>query len=266
MKSVQNTSLSIGLLNTPVKIFAAGSKEKEVRLNLCGPKGEPVEQVYRIKGSDEIVDRDNLQKSYDGHMIDPTDLQNAEAASCLDEDGNDLKQIRVESFVPLKDVPFERATGLYYIGPNQKGGSAESLMTLIEGMKKKKVAAIAKVVLRSRQKILALYVKEDILHAVCLNFKANLNLREDSELRQDVKLKKPVIDMMSELIESATGDVSVIDEIEDTFVARKSELVAAAAKGEKVKTPEAKESVGDDLMDQLQRSINATKKKEKVSA
>lgn len=266
MKSVQNTSLNVGLLNAPVKIYAAGSKEAEVKFNYCGPKGEPVEQVYRIKGTDEVVARDNLQKAFDGRMIDKAALAKAEEASCVDEDGNDLKQIKVESFIPLKDIPFERVTGLYYIGPNLKAGTAESFEYFVKGLEKKKAAAIAKVVLRSRQKIFALYVEDGVLHAVALAFKANINLREDSELRQDVKLDKAVLDMMGNLIDAQMADASALDEIEDTYVARKRELAEAAATGKAVEVPEAQESKGGNLLEELAASVKAVTDKDSVAA
>lgn len=269
MKSVQNTALCLGLLTAPIKIYAAASDDAEIHFSSCGPQGEEVSRVYVKKGSDpvEVIKHDSLGKSYEGRMISKTVLANVEEACLTDEDGNDLKQINIESFVPLKDVPMDRAKGLYYIGPNLKAGSAKSLETLKAAMKKKKVAAVAKVVLRSRQKLFVLFVKDDILYAVALSFHATINLREDSALiAADVEVKKAEVDMACQLIDVNMENVEIIDQVEDTFVARKRELVEASLDGKEVEVTEKTPNASDGLLDALQASVDAASKKTKVKA
>lgn len=113
MKSIQNTSLSCGLLNAPVKIFPATGEEPEVRFNFCTPDGDPVEQIYvREEEADdqdwtadgkrrivEVIDYDDLGRSYQGEQIDRTELASAEEDCMVGDDGTDLKQINIEQFV-----------------------------------------------------------------------------------------------------------------------------------------------------------------------
>lgn len=277
MKSIQNTSLSCGLLNAPVKIFAAAGKEPEVKFKQCGPDGELLERLEVIAEEPDdreytadksrrmvkVVDRDKIGKSYEGTMISTTDLANAEEESLTAEDGSDLKQINIETFVPLKDVPMERATKLYYLGPDPKV-STKSFQTFKEALKKKKAAAIAKVVIRSRQIILAVYVKDDIVHASVLSFAATMNSRTDEELTSEVEVAKPEVTMMGTLIDSMMGEASAIDEIEDTYVTAKRELVEKLIDGKEIKRdakPKKMTKKDDSLLEALQESVKAATKK-----
>lgn len=282
MKSIQNTTLSCGLLNTPVKIFAASGTEPEIKFNQCGPQGEALERLDviaeepddRIYTADKdrrmvrVVTSDKIQKSYEGRVIPNSDLEKIQEESLKGEDGSDLKQINIEKFIPLKDVPMERATKLYYIGPNTKF-STKSFQTFIEGLKKKKAAAIAKVVIRSRQVIMALYVKNGILHASVLNFAATMNNREDSELTTDVDVVKAEVAMMGNLIDSLMGEASDIDDIKDTYVEGKRRLIEKVIEGEpitnEIEAPKTKKQKDDSLLKALEESVKvATKKKVKA--
>lgn len=281
MKSIQNTSLSCGLLNAPVKIFAAAGTEPEVKFKQCGPEGEDLERLEVVKEeaderdftADErrivtVVDNDKIEKSYNGHLIPKADLEAANEESLKDEDGSDLKLITIESFVPLKDVPMERATKLYYIGPDPKV-STKSFRTFKEALKKKKAAAVAKVVIRSRQIILAIYVKDDILHASVLSFAATMNSRVDEELTTEVDVVKAEVGMMGSLIDSLMADASSIDQMEDTYVTAKRELVEKIIDGQPI-TKEAKPKKAtkksDSLMESLKASVEAASKRDKAKA
>lgn len=279
MKSIQNTSLNCGLLNAPVKIFAATGKEPEVRFNFCTPDGDPVEQIYvRAEDADEqdwtaaglgtkriveVFDYDDLGRSYQGQQINRTELANAEEDCMVGEDGTSLKQINVERFVPLKDVPMERATKLYYLGPDPKV-STKSFKTFKEALKKKKAAAIAKVVIRSRQMILAIYVKDEIVHASVLSFAESMNNRVDEELTSKADVTKAEVAMMGNLIDQMMGDSSDIDKIKDTYIAAKRELVEKLVAGKPVKKNVKSKKVeksDDSLMASLEASIQAAGKR-----
>lgn len=281
MKSIKNTTLSCGLLNAPVKIFAASGKEPEVSFNLTTPSGDPVEQIY-VEREDEIIqkwvddrrmvrafDYDKLGRSYNGTSINQADLTAAEKESLTTEDGIDLQHINIESFIPLKDVPFERATKLYYLGPDPKV-STKSFCTFREALKKRKAAGIAKVVLRSRQIILAVYVKDDIMHAQVLCFAQTMNDRSDSELHADAEVKKSEVLMMGNLIDAMMDDASVIDGITDTYVEAKRELVEKLIDGQPVakekKSKKATTKADDSLMDSLEASVKAANARKKAKA
>lgn len=284
MKAIKNTTLTCGLLNAPVKIFAAAGNAPEVKLNYCTPEGDPVERIYvraQEQSEREWINRDgtflrvvepfelaSLGRSYEGSQVNLQNLATALEESQYDESGNDLTLINVERFVPLKEVPFERSIGLYYLGPN-KQMSAKSFEIFKAALKKKKVAAIAKVVLRSRQILLAIYEKNGILHAQVLNFLATMNQREDEELGDpDSKPRKAEVDAMGDLIDALTTEAREIDDITDTYVEGKRVLVEDLIKGQEVGKKERRKTKAksdpDSLLEALNRSVEEAQKKSKV--
>lgn len=263
MNTQANTSISVGLLSTPVKLYNAISKLDEICFSYCGPGGEALERVYRTKADGEVIDHENLRKSYEGKMIDVAKLAAIEEASLKDEDGEDLRHIRIDHFMPLKDVPFYRADNLYYIGPNTKISIPDSFNALVAGMKKRKVAGVAKVVLKKRQKLFVLFVKDEILYGASLHFAANVVEPEHEKLVVEKKVQKAAVDLMCQQIDLQMGNG--LDDMEDTFVARKRELVEQALEGAEVVAPEETRTTdAHDLIEALEESVKQTAAKVKA--
>lgn len=270
MKSIKNTSISVELLNAPVKIYSAASAEQEVKFSLCGPEGERLKQVYVKEGTDEIVPWDEIGRSYEGIQIDKEELDRITAESLKDENGNSLESIRIQSFVPIKDLPMERVTATYLLGPDLKVSNGEAFEHLVAGLKRRKAAGIAKVVLKSRQKLLAIFVENERLYAVVIAFAAQVANVDDSELRAaKVVTNKKVTAMMAEMIVAMTETAGVIEAQEDTFVTHKRELVEQVVAGQPVKeskpAKEPSKNQSGELLEALEESIKLTEGK-KVNA
>jgi non-homologous end joining protein Ku len=263
-KSISNTSITFGQITAPVKIYSASSSS-DVTLKFCGPNGEDVQQVYRIKESGEVLGtKTACSRSFDGKLVEDADVKAAEAASLIEEvDGTpvNLKEtIKIQKFVPLSKIPFERVTGSYYIGADTKRGGVEAVALIQKALAKKKVAAIAKFILRGRQKQFAIYSDGEILHAVAITFADDKNeAGEDVTLQSKVAVDKSLVDLAVKLIDADLDkDGTIVDELSDTLVERKRELFGA---GEpiKVKQPDNK-TAGESLADALAASLE--KKKE----
>lgn len=283
MKAIRKTMLSCGLLNAPVKIYAAAGTEPEIRFNLCGPNGEPVDQVYipheeesEYRWADDekterivqIFSKGELGSSYNGTMISQADLAIADEDSMEDENGNDLSTIQIERFVPIKSVPSERGIGLYYIGPD-KALEGKSFETFKAALKRKRVAGIAKVVVRKRQMLLAIYERDGVVMAQRLNFFDTLTPRDNVDLTDSrVKVRKDEVSMMGNLIDAYMTDADEIDGMKDSYVEAKREIVEKIVKdGTKPSTKEKskkKPRKDDSLMKQLEVSVKAAQEKVKV--
>lgn len=271
MRSIGNTTLSLGLLNAPVKIYPATGSE-DIEFNLCGPKGEEVEQVYRIVGTDTIVGgRDECGRSYEDHKVDLADIEAIKEESLVDEvDGVpvNLKDVMaIQRFIPVKEIPYERVTNHYYIGPGK--GSDQALATIIKAMERKKVAAVTKYCLRGRQGVFVLYVKDGVLNAVRLHFAADLRDPTD-EVRVQTTAAKAHVDAAIALIGEYVDDhAGFLDSLDDTLVAKKQALIKQVVAGKPIdRTEVVAPGSGVDLMDALieQTKKARAKKPKKVAA
>ncbi len=270
MRSIANASLNLGLLNAPIKLFPASSNLSEVKFNLCGPEGEDVEQVYRIKGADTIVGtRADCERKFDDHLIKKETIEKVEEESLKDKVQGaivDLKKtMAIEGFIPVKNIPFERTTDRYYIGPGK--GSDQALATIQKAMEKKKLAAVTKYCLRGRQGCFVLFMQDGVMNAVRLAFAASINEVTD-EVRVESAPTKPHVDAAITLIEEYVDeDAKVLSEMTDTLVARKQELVEQASAGKAIELTPVKSADGQgDLMDILKADLARVKKGEKVAA
>lgn len=267
MKSIVNTTITFGQVTAPVKVYSAASSITDISPKLCGPDGEAVQQVYRLKDEPDTIigTKNDCSRIYDGRLVDEAELKAAEAASLIEEiDGEEInlkETIKIQKFVPLAKVPFERATASYYLGADAKRGGVESLALIHKALAKKKVAGVAKFVLRGRQKEFVIYAEGDALYAVALSFASDRNApTDDVTLHAKVTVDKNLVELATKLIDADLDkDGTIVDELSDTLVDRKIELLNA---GEPIRVKETEApTVGESLADALEASL-----KGKVSA
>lgn len=265
MKSIGNTVLQFGQVEAPVKIYSAASSS-DVTLNLCGPNGEPVEQVYRKKDDGEVIGtKADCSRSFEGKLIEEAEIKAAEAASIVEDiDGTPVnlkERIRIQRFVPLSKVPFDRAQGAYILGANTKAGQIEALALIQKALAKKKVAAIAKFILRGRQKMFAIYAEDGLLKAVTLSFASDANEpTEEVMLQSKVKVESKYVELASKVIDAQMDkDGEIINALSDTLVERKQELWKNGTdiKPEKPSVENIGSSLGDALEESLKVSVKA---------
>lgn len=272
MRAIASSSLSLGLLNAPVKIYNATSDISDIRFKLCDEGGREVEQVYRVKDTDEIVGgKAECHRMFDGRVIDQQNIDAIKDESLKEEvDGEviDLKaSMQIQKFIPLKEVPFERVTGWYYIGPDKKKGNTQAFDTLLAALKKSKRAAVVKYCLRDRQAMFVLYERDGILNAVKVAFSHSINEVND-DVRGEGNAPKAHVEMATQLIDAYTDEkAEILNSMEDTLIERKNALVDKVMQGKKVEPKAVSEKPAHDLMDALTESVEQAKgKKEKVTA
>lgn len=283
MQAIRKTWLTCGLLNAPVKIYSAADDEKEIHFKLGGHDGEPVEQLYVLKEDERLMyagkkeelqgrrlvkafDRDRMTKLFNDDVVNKTALDEAEADALVGEDGSDLQEINIDQFVNLKDVPWERGKALYYLGPDKQVGG-KSFETFKVALKKRKVAGIAKVVVKKRQMLLAIYEQDGAILALRLRFANEMRSVGDDSVGDDlvddrVKVKQDEVKLMTTLIGEYMADPSEIDAERDTYVDAKVEMVEAILQGKEIGTKKPKKTAqtkDDGLKAALEESVKQTK-------
>jgi len=260
MRATASTSINFGLVNVPVQLFKA-TKSNDIRFNMCAPDGSPVEQVYRKKGTDEVIGTaKDCGKSIDGFQIDP-EVVKAIDTECKHEGGKDLKKLNISSFIPISKVPFNRVTNWYYVGNDPKNGDPEALATIVKAMDQKGLAAVTKWVPKTRQEMLVLYVQDGLLFAVGVSFTADI--QDAPATVGDVAKVKPndeLVEMATVFIDKHVDEsASDIANMQDGAVAKRTELVEAAKNGEAIEVTAVtdEQTPGEDLMAKLKASIEA---------
>lgn len=263
MRTFRSSTISLGLVNAPVKIYNGSRSGSDVAFNLCDEQGRAVEQVYRVKNTDKIVGtKDACGKMFEGHQIDKSLIEAISRSSEVDEQGRSLKHLNILKFVPLSTVPFNRVTNQYLLGADPKQPK-EAFATIVAAMEKSGVAAVCKWMPMTREAIMILYVGDGIMRAVTTSFEAqNAKTDDDVTSHQAVQVNPALLDMADDLIrQTFDAEGAILHTLEDVAVAKRQQLVAEIVAGNvtSIPAPAPEQAPVQDLMATLKASLNAAK-------
>jgi DNA end-binding protein Ku len=176
------------------------------------------------------------------------------------------KTIRIESFIEVPEVDTVYFDRPYYLAPT--GGVAnDSFAVLREGMRRKKVAALARAVLFRRVRTVLLRPQGAGLVANTLNF--DYEVREADEVFHDLpelKIKGEMLDLARHIIETKAGDFDPRT-FDDRYDQALAGLIKDKLAGREIKAPKRPKAANVvDLMDALRKSAKAGEKAPKKAA
>jgi len=254
-RAIWKGQLLLGKHEVPVKLYSA-VKDQAVHFHLLHAKDlTPVEQRIVRKDNGREVPKEAQRKALpldDGRavILEPDELEKLEPASD--------RTIHVLRFVPreaLGDQWFDRP---YYLGPDDDGGAYFALANALGASDR---VGIARWVMRDKRYLGALSVADGYLGLTTLRRAEQVMavpaLRPDkARTPSDAEVK-----LAEQLIESITGAFEP-EQWQNEYRERLHELIAAKAKGTKLRLVAAKpkEATGD-LAESLRASLAATKGK-----
>lgn len=264
--AVVNTTLEVGLLSVPIGLEKVADK-KEPSFDRATKNGNPIARVERDAVTAEVVDDE--WPAVKGVWEDPKGKTGfREIAAELIEEINEATKIeafQVDHFIPLEDVPFERAVGCYFVKA-QRGANPKPLKILAEALKASGRAGVFKLTLRSRQQPAVVYAKNGGLFVNTLvfaeDFTRGLSAGDQlAEVDADPKMVAVAVD----LIENLGAGREALDALADDVRPLRDGLIADALAGKKIAKPEKaaakKPAAGDDpLMAALQASVKESGK------
>src|SRR5205823_421459 len=157
-RSIWTGAISFGLVTVPVKLYSAVSK-KTVRFHQLDSEGGvriAQRRVNPVTGDEVPYDR--LVKGFEIAperyvLIDPGELEALEPTK--------TRTIDIEDFVELSDIDPVFYDHPYYLAPG--AGGAKPYRLLLEAMRETGRVAIARVVIRQKEQLVALRPMGDVL-------------------------------------------------------------------------------------------------------
>ncbi|HEX2700904.1 MAG TPA: Ku protein [Acidimicrobiales bacterium] len=256
-RSIWGGAISFGLVNVPVKLYTAVRK-KDVRFHqLHAADGARINQKRVCSEDGDEVAYEDIVKGYEiakGQyvIIEPDELDSL--------DPETTHTIDIEDFVQLDQIDPLFFDASYYVLPDARGEKAYRL--LLEAMRDSGKVGIAKVVMRSKQYLVAVRPVGEALVMSTMNFADEVVTQDEldglpgpSENVSDRELK-----MASQLIDSLSTDFDAA-RYEDTYREKVLELIEKKAEGQEIVAPkEAKATTPVvDLMAALEASLAAAK-------
>src|ERR687895_377175 len=264
-RAIWSGAISFGLVNIPVKLYSAVSR-KTVRFHqLDSEDNQRIQQKRVNPRTGEEVAYDNLVKGYEIGperyvVITPEELESLEPEK--------TRTIDIEDFVDLDDIDPIFYDHPYYLAPDT--GAAKAYRLLVDAMDESGKVAIARVVLRSKEHLVAIRPRSGVLAMETMLF-ADEVISPDSldELSGDgeVATSDRELAMANQLIESLASDFEP-EKYRDEYRERVLDLIERKAQGETIviEEPEAEPEKVPDLMAALEASIASAKKPATKSA
>jgi DNA end-binding protein Ku len=249
-------SITFGLVNVPVRIYSAVHEHK-LDFHLVHEKDDgPIGYQKICKLEDKPVSNDEIVKAYEfkkGEFVQLTD----EDFAAVQVEGRHT--IDLEDFVPYEDIDPTFFAHTYLVGPQD--GAEKTYALLVKAMEQSGLAGIGKFVMRSRQYLGCLRVREGTLTLEQLHFADEVDPPAGIVPDKLPSVAKKELDMALTLIEGFSGDWQP-DKYEDTYTDALREVVKAKRRGKDVhelRRPEEDEAPPD-LMEALRLSIEQSRK------
>ena len=255
-------AISFGMVSVPVKLYSALDR-KSVRFHqLSGRTGARIAQKRVDPSNGEEVPYEDIVKGYELApdryvVIEPGELEGLQPKK--------TKTIEIEDFVELSQIDPVYYDHPYYLAP--AAGGVKPYRLLLEAMRRTGKVAIARVVIRSKEQLVAIRPMGEALGMATMLFADEVLPPERlDEVREaaDVKTTARELDIAEQLVDSLAGDFEP-ERYHDTYRAEVLELIERKAQGEEIAfAPVPEESVepAPDLMSALKASLDAVRARE----
>ena len=257
-RSIWSGAISFGLVNVPVKLFSAVSR-KTVRFNQLNQEtGNRIQQKRVDPETGEEVPYEQIVKGFeltkDRYVVITPDEMDA-----LDPERT--RTIDIEDFVDLEDIDPVYYDHPYYLVPDK--GAAKAYGLLLNAMEASGKVAIARVVIRSKEALVAIRPAGDLLMMETMIFHDEVvshDELDDLPDAKDLKASDRELKMAQQLIDSLSSEFDP-SRYRDEYRDKVLDLIERKAAGEDIAVqPEAPAPAKvPDLMAALEASLAAVK-------
>jgi DNA end-binding protein Ku len=254
-------SITFGLVNVPVRIYSAVHEHK-LQFHLVHEPDDGAigyEKVCKLENAP--VPNDEIVKAYEykkGELVHLTD-EDFEAVQVEGRHAIDL-----EDFVPYEDIDPTFFAHTYLVGPQD--GAEKTYALLVRAMEESGLAGIGKFVMRNRQYLGCLRVRDKTLTLEQLYFADEVDPPADIVPKKLPSVAKRELDMALNLIEGFSGKWEP-ERYEDTYTAALRDVIKAKLKGHEIhKAAEPKEDEAPDLMEALRLSVEQMQKTKRAGS
>jgi DNA end-binding protein Ku len=258
-RAIWSGSISFGLVNIPIKLYAAVSR-KTVHFNQIDSRTGARVRHKKVSAADGAeVPAEAIVKGYELASGEYVTVGDDELAS-LDPEAS--RSIDIEEFVDLSEIDPILYDSAYLVAPDK--ATIKPYALLAQAMEESGKVAIARFVMRSKQYLCAVRPKDGKLLLSTMVYADELNdANEIPELADldGVDVSKKELDMANQLIASLTADFAA-EQFEDTYRNQVLELIERKAAGqtELIAPPVVmEEDKVVDLMAALEASVKSAK-------
>jgi DNA end-binding protein Ku len=272
-RSLWKGSISFGLVNIPVKLYASADTSKDFSFNQLDNKGHRIQQKKWCPVEDREIPYSDLKKGYkiskDNYVVvEKEDLDKIKMKT--------TQSIDIKEFIESKDFDPLLIEKSYYVAPEKKKKSDtidKAYLLFAKVINDTNKIAIGKVVLRDREHLVALraYQRGIVMHQLRYidEVKPVNEIEEMSEAASNsssstqTPIDSKELTLGKTLVENLTSKQFDISQYSDEYTKQLEQLINAKSSGRKtlhVTTSENKEDTGKNLLEALKASIQQKSK------
>ncbi|HEY5848354.1 MAG TPA: Ku protein [Microlunatus sp.] len=264
MRAIWKGAISFGLVNVPVKLYAA-TEDHDVGLHqVHDADGGRIRYQRRCEVCGKVVEYAHIDKAFDDGST--TVVLTEEDLKSLPEERS--REIEVVEFVPSKQIDpimFDRS---YFLEPDKSAVKAYALLR--RTLEETERTAIVQFSLRQKTRLAALRARDKVLMLQTLLWDDEVREADFASLDQDVRVSAQELKMASSLVDNLSADFAP-DKFSDEYQEQLRELIAAKLEqGDALDTAATFGEEGDDkpddgkvvdLMEALRRSVEENRAK-----
>ena len=248
--------LKLSLVTCPVALYTATSTTSHVSFHLINPETNNRIRMVPTDPETGPVERSDLVKGYEVSkdeyvLFDDEDFEKVRLES--------TRTISIDEFVDEEDIDRLYWNDPFYVVP-EKGVGTEAFAVIRDAMKAAGKVAIGCLVLRGRERQIALEVRGKGL--VAYSLRAHDEVRDAADYFDDIPEVKPdkdMVDIATRIIAQKEADFDP-SEFRDRYDEALKEMIKAKQKGGKglVEAPEPDDTNVVDLMEALRASLKGS--------
>jgi DNA end-binding protein Ku len=256
MHTIWKGAISFGLVNIPVKMYAA-TEDKDISMRMLHKEcGTPISYARRCPTCDTPVKTETIVKGYEyekGRFVkfekDELDALAADSS----------REIKIVDFVNLEEIDPIYFQKTYYLGPGDTGANAYGL--LMTALKDTGKIGIARVTIRNKSSLAAIRIVDGCISMETIFYPdeirpaaqvPNLHTTSVNVNEKELTMAKMLIDQLSVPFDP--------EKYHDEYREQVMELIQKKVAGEEIEvapTPQRNNVI--DLMAALQASLEAAK-------
>lgn len=258
MHTMWKGSISFGLVNIPIKLYAA-TEDKDIKLRTLHKKCHtPIQYEKKCPNCDEEVQTDEIVKGYEYVKGKYVVLSDEELQELKDE--HEDKTVEIIDFVKMEDIDPIYFNRSYFLGPGENGGKAYGLLR--EALNQSGKIGIAQITIRSKQQLAMVRVYQNCIVMETVHYPDEVrNVKEVPSVPEQVEVGTKELETAIMLIDQLTTTFDP-EKYKDDYRLALQELIERKVNQDEGKTPTeaAPRQNVVDLMSALQASIEKTKK------
>ncbi|SDI17581.1 Ku protein [Alteribacillus bidgolensis] len=259
MHTMWKGSIQFGLVSIPIKMHAA-TEDKDVSFRTLHEKCKtPIRYEKVCPVCEEKVEKDDLVKGYEttsGGFV----IVSQEEIESLRKETNE-KAVEILDFIDIDEIDPIYFNRSYYLGPNEGGSKAYSLLR--KALEDSRKVGVAKIMIRSKEQLALLRVYNNTLLMETLHYPDEIrNAADVPNVPEAENVEEKELETAKLLIDQLTAAFKP-EKYEDEYRQKLLNLIEAKENGEEVvetKEEPRKDNVTN-LMEALQASVDKNKKK-----